>query len=74
MQEEHRASFLIAHGTNEKLHEAQKHGVSIPETYYLLGIVYNHPLHIAGDEDISKPLSLKLDNPSIKNMIRNLWK
>lgn len=74
LQEEHRASFLIAHGTNEKLHEAQKHGVSIPETYYLLGIVYNHPLHIAGDEDISKPLSLKLDNPSIKNMIRNLWK
>lgn len=73
LQEEHRISFLSTHGTNEKLHEAQNHGVSIPETYFLLGIVYNHPLHIAGDEDLSKPLGMKLDNPSIKNMIRKLW-
>ena len=72
-QEEHRALFLNTHGTNEKLREAQKHGVSIPETYFLLGIIYNHPLHVAGNEDLSKPLSLKLDNPSIKNMIRKLW-
>lgn len=73
LQEGHRRLFLSTHGTNEKLHEAQSHGVSIPETYFLLGIVYNHPLHIAGDEDLSKPLSMKLDNPSIKNMIRKLW-
>lgn len=72
-EEEHKVSFLMTHGTNEKLHEAQKHNVSIPETYFLLGIIYNHPLHIAGNEDLSKPLSLKLDNPSIKNMIRKLW-
>ena len=74
LQEEHRISFLSTHGTNEKLHEAQNHGISIPETYFLLGIVYNHPLHIAGDEDLSKPLGMKLDNPSIKNMINKLWK
>lgn len=73
LQEEHRPLFLNTHGTNEKLREAQKHGISIPETYFLLGIIYNHPLHIAGNEDISKPLSLKLDNPSIKSMIRKLW-
>lgn len=73
LQKEHRILFLSTHGTNEKLHEAQKHGISIPETYFLLGIVYNHPLHIAGNEDLSKPLSMKLDNPSIKNMIRKLW-
>lgn len=73
LQEGHRRSFLSTHGTNEKLREAQSHGVSIPETYFLLGIVYNHPLHIASDEDLSKPLSMKLDNPSIKNMIRKLW-
>lgn len=73
LQEGHRRLFLSTHGTTEKLHEAQSHGVSIPETYFLLGIVYNHPLHIAGDEDLSKPLSMKLDNPSIKNMIRKLW-
>jgi len=74
LQEEHRALFLSKHGTNEKLHEAQKYGVSIPETYFLLGIIYNHPLHVAGSEDLSKPLGMKLDNPAIKNMIKNLWK
>ena len=73
LQEEHKTLFLHTHGTSEKLREAQKHGVSIPETYFLLGIIYNHPLHVAGNEDISKPLSMKLDNPSIKNMIRKLW-
>lgn len=73
LQEKHRILFLSTHGTNEKLHEAQKHGISIPETYFLLGIVYNHPLHIAGNEDLSKPLGMKLDNPAIKNMIKNLW-
>jgi hypothetical protein len=73
LQEGHKRLFLSTHGTNEKLHEAQSHGVSIPETYFLLGIIYNHPLHIAGEEDLSKPLSMKLDNPSIKNMIRKLW-
>ena len=72
-EKEHQESFLSTHGTREKLLEAQKHNVSIPETYFLLGIIYNHPLHIAGNEDLSKPLSLKLDNPSIKNMIRKLW-
>ena len=73
LPEEHKTLFLHTHGTSEKLREAQKHGVSIPETYFLLGIIYNHPLHVAGNEDISKPLSMKLDNPSIKNMIRKLW-
>lgn len=73
LTEEHRHVFISTHGTKEKLHEAQKHGVSIPETYFLLGIIYNHPLHTAGNEDLSKPLSMKLDNPSIKKMIRKLW-
>jgi hypothetical protein len=73
LEEEHRLSFLSKHGTNEKLYYAQKYGISIPETYFLLGIIYNHPLHVAGNEDLSKPISMKLDNPSIKSMIRKLW-
>lgn len=32
LQEGHKRLFLSTHGTNEKLHEAQSHGVSIPET------------------------------------------
>lgn len=65
--------FLITHGTTEKLNYAHELGVVVPETYYLLGIIYNHPLHIAGDNDISKPLSMKLENITIKSMIKHLW-
>lgn len=65
--------FLATHGTTEKLNYAHDLGVLIPETYYLLGIIYNHPLHLEGDNDISKQLSIKLENNTIKSMIRHLW-
>lgn len=67
-----RKEFLNTHGTNEKLKFAQSKGVFVPETYHLLSIIYNHPLHDA-DEDMSSSLSMKLDNPVIKNMIFKLW-
>lgn len=66
--------FLTTHGTTEKLNYAHDLGIVIPETYYLLGIIYNHPLHIASDNDISKQLSMKLENNTIKKMISHLWK
>lgn len=65
--------FLTIHGTTEKLNYAHNLGILIPETYYLLGIIYNHPLHLEGDNDISKQLSIKLENNTIKSMIRHLW-
>ena len=68
-----RESFLATHGTTEKLNYAHDLGILIPETYYLLGIIYNHPLHLVGDNDISKPLSMKLENLTIKSMIKHLW-
>ena len=48
-------------------------GISYSETYNLLGIIYNHPLHISGETDISQPLGMKFDNPAIRNMIKRLW-
>ena len=69
----HKQEFLITHGTTEKLNYAHDQGIVVPETYYLLGIIYNHPLHIAGDNDMSKQLSMKLENETIKSMIRHLW-
>ena len=71
--EEEMDQFLSTHGTNEKLNYAQTQGVSFPETYHLLGIIYNHPLHISGETDISQPLGMKFDNPAIRNMIKHLW-
>lgn len=70
---EEKDQFLSTHGTNEKLNYAQNQGISYSETYNLLGIIYNHPLHISGETDISQPLGMKFDNPAIRNMIKRLW-
>ena len=67
-----REAFINTRGTKEKLNFAQSKGVFVPETYHLLGIIYNHPLHDA-DENMACSLSMKLDNPVIKNMIYKLW-
>lgn len=71
--EKEKSIFLSKHGTNEKLNYAQSTGISYPETYHLLGIIYNHPLHIAGETDISQPLGMKFDNTAIRSMIKHLW-
>lgn len=69
---DNKEELIATHGTTEKLHFAMQNGVCFPETYFLLGIVYNHPLHEI-NENMDKPLGMKLDNYTIKNMIRNLW-
>lgn len=69
---DNKEALIATHGTTEKLHFAMLNGVCFPETYFLLGIVYNHPLHEI-NENMDKPLGMKLDNYTIKNMIRNLW-
>jgi len=61
-------------GTKKKLLFAQDIGVIIPETYFLLGIIYNTSLHLSVGQDVSKPLGLKLENETIKQMILNIFK
>ena len=60
-------------GTKKKLHFAQSIGIHIPETYFLLGIIYNTSLHLEEGQDVSKPLGLKLENGTIKQMILNIF-
>jgi hypothetical protein len=60
-------------GTKNKLHYAQSINVHIPETYFLLGIVYNTSLHLIDGQDYSKPLGIKLENGTIKQMIQDIF-
>ncbi|HAF29039.1 MAG TPA: hypothetical protein DCG75_08320 [Bacteroidales bacterium] len=72
--EENRRLFLEeTNGTKKKLHFAQSIGILIPETYFLLGIIYNTSLHLVEGQDVSKPLGLKLENETIKQMILNIF-
>lgn len=59
-------------GTKEKLNFAYSIGIDIPEIYYLLGLIYNTSLHLKQGQDITKPLAMKLDNLTIKNMIKEV--
>lgn len=64
--------FLKEHGTNNKLDFANSIGIDISETYYLLGLIYNTSLHLKQGQDITKSLAMKLDNLTIKNMIKEV--
>jgi hypothetical protein len=68
-----KAKFIGVNGTKNKLIFAQNIGVHIPETYFLLGIIYNTSLHLTEGQDISKPLGLKLENGTIGQMIKNIF-
>ena len=59
--------------TSTILHLLQEIGIQIPETFFLLGIIYNTSLHLAEGNDISIPLGLKLENLTIKRMIKNIF-
>lgn len=71
--EEMKRTFIETHGTIAKLEYARSLGVVIPETYFLLGIIYNHPLHSMDAKELSFALSMKLENETIKKMIYHLW-
>lgn len=60
--------------TRNKLSYCENIGKPIKEIYYLLSIVYNSPLHIRQGIDIEKPLSIKLENAFIKEMIFKIFK
>ncbi|WP_444958932.1 hypothetical protein [Microbulbifer sp. ZKSA002] len=61
------------HGTSNKLDYCESIGVSIPETHYLLGLIYNDNLHWNPYRDYETPLISKLENFTIKKMIREVF-
>lgn len=65
--------FLETHTTNEKLEYAESIGVTVPEFYYLLGIIYNDGLHWKNHIDNESPIIVKLANPTIKHLISKVF-
>ncbi|MFP5438833.1 MAG: hypothetical protein ACLGH8_13690 [Bacteroidia bacterium] len=62
-------AFLKVHGTKNKLLYAQSLGIVIPETYFLLGIIYNTSLHLYNGQNITNSLAFKLENLTIRQLI-----
>lgn len=66
-------AFHDKHGTGIKLDYCSTLGVEIPETHYLLRIIYNDDLHPHGDRDIETPLRSKLSNVTIQKIISEIF-
>jgi len=65
--------FLCIHKTKSKLEYCEENGISIPETHYLLGLIYNDDLHWRQHRDYETPLFSKLENMTIKKMINEIF-
>jgi hypothetical protein len=72
--EEQRNEFLYKHGTLDKLEYAEEQGVDVPEIYYLLGNIYNDPMHVDNKSNklITQTLYSRMENNTIRGMIKNV--
>jgi len=66
--------FLAEHGTKKKLDYCETIGHSVPEIFYLLGIIYNDRLHWREGIENIRPVAIKLENLTIKHLIREIFK
>lgn len=72
--DEQKDGFLTKHGTPARLQFAEEHGVNVPELYYLLGNIYNDPMHVDNKNNklITQTLYSRLENNTIRNMIKSV--
>lgn len=70
---EARTEFLTTKKTRLKLEEAEEKGVVSPESHYLLGIIYNEGMHWKDGLDNVSPIASKLENLTIKKLIRDVF-
>lgn len=68
-----RTNFLIEHGTKKKLEYVQEKGIDVSDIYFLLGVIYNDGLHWKNNYDNVSPIISKLNNLTIKNMIKKVF-
>lgn len=66
----HKQEFLGTFKTRDKLSYAERHGVSVPEYFYLLGVIYNDGMHWREGQDNISPIAAKLENQTIRGLIQ----
>lgn len=70
LSEEHKQEFITQyHKTVDKLSFAKNCGADIPETYFLLSIIYNECMHLDDQCKRLRQIYCKLNNKVIRNMI-----
>ena len=64
-----RDTFISTHKTRKKLEFAESVGASIPEYFYLLGVIYNEGMHWREGQDNLSPIAAKLENSTVRSLI-----
>ncbi|MEH8199443.1 hypothetical protein [Aeromonas allosaccharophila] len=72
IEKEYQNEFLSTKKTVNKLQFAQSTGVTVPEVYFLLAVIYNDAMHVRPNQDNFSGLGAKLANLTIKHMISTL--
>lgn len=60
----------IKKGTEGRLRYAETHGVEVPETFHLLGSIYNSCMHLSNTPGELEIVRRQLENNSVRHMIR----
>lgn len=70
--QENKDRYLAKHGTPDKLKYAETVGVNVPEIFYLLGNLYNDPMHVdnKSNKNITQTLYSRMENNTIREMIK----
>lgn len=72
MSEDDKLGFLeIQKGTEARLRYAEEHGVEVPETFHLLGSIYNSCMHLSGKPGEDELVRRQLGNNIIRHMIES---
>ena len=71
LDEQYKDAFIEEHGTEKKLLFMEERGYILPETFSLLGLIYNDPLHPYNKKqiDLRQTLYSRLENNTIRGMI-----
>lgn len=64
-----RDTFIDTHKTRNKLEFAESVGASVPEYFYLLGVIYNEGMHWREGQDNLSPIAAKLENSTVRSLI-----
>lgn len=70
---EARTAFLTTKKTRLKLEKAEEMGFISPESHFLLGIIYNEGMHWKDGLDNVSPIASKLENLTIKKLIKDVF-
>lgn len=67
---EEKGEYLrIDKGTEVRLDYAEAHGVNVPESFHLLGSIYNSCMHLTGKSGELELVRRQLDNKIVRHMI-----